>query len=94
MVGGLGGAQVVIATRKVKQESGKAFLESARKAGRDALLAGAPLVQLPSRYSYSFLWLLAFQKATTSTQIKRALDLQQKKGIHVRNTIIAFCIQT
>ena len=51
MVGGLGGAQVVIATRKVKQESGKVFLESARKAGRDALLAGAPLVQLPSRYS-------------------------------------------
>ena len=51
MVGGLGGAQVVIATRKVKQESGKAFLESARKAGRDALLAGAPLVQLPSRFS-------------------------------------------
>ena len=45
---------MVIATRKVKQESGKAFLESARKAGRDALLAGAPLVQLPSRFSCFF----------------------------------------
>jgi len=55
LVGGLGGAQVVIATRKVKQESGKAFLESARKAGKDALLAGAPLVQLPSSFYGSLL---------------------------------------
>jgi len=53
LVGGLGGARVVIASRKGKGET-EALLASAKKA-RDVLLAGAPLVQLPSSLYCSFL---------------------------------------
>ena len=57
LVGGLGGARVMIASRKSKGETGD-LLASAKKAGqeaRDVLLAGAPLIQLPSRCSLTFL---------------------------------------
>lgn len=52
LVGGLGGARVVIASRKGRGET-EALLASAKKA-RDVLLAGAPLVQLPSRFVSHF----------------------------------------
>ena len=58
LVGGLGGARVVIASRKGKGET-EALLTSAKKA-RDVLLAGAPLVQLPSRFALPFIiWFFA-----------------------------------
>ena len=46
LVGGLGGARVLIASRKVGGEG--SLLASANRA-REVLLAGAPLIQLPSR---------------------------------------------
>ena len=54
LVGGLGGARVLIASRKgARGESQGALLASAKKA-RDVLLAGAPLAQLPSRFVLAF----------------------------------------
>ena len=51
----MGGARVMITSRESSRgETERALLESARKAGqkaRDVLLAGAPLIQLPSRFT-------------------------------------------
>ena len=94
----------MIATRKVKQESGKVFLESARKAGRDALLAGAPLVQLPSRFSCFFfsrgcLYSIHHPPPPHHLKVDHINSNQDSTGhankfIHIRSTIIAFCNQT
>jgi|ERR1712216_1096145 len=75
LVGGLGGARVLIASRKgsSRGETQGALLASAKKA-RDVLLAGAPLAQLPSSlycsllaYPSPFHWHLRAMVATYLT---------------------------
>jgi len=89
LVGGLGGARVMITSRKNKGETG-ALLASAKKAGqeaRDVLLAAAPLVQLPSSlycsllaYPSPFHWHLRAMVATYLTLQGIASCLQLPLG--------------